>query len=443
MSLAFLPPISQPLLAEGDGSARRPATVIVHIANLDLLMLAYGASLSAHVQESVAERLHGCGFPAHSLSDERAVFLIDLPAAYASAAALDCLLERLRAEIEGRPIVSAGCRIYLQAGLDVFYRADDRAPADVQEAFAQGGDAPGGDGLPAVAVGTLRSDLLQAGMLLDALEDGALALAFQPILRTDGAVLYHEALLRHADPGGQGAFNVPQAIMALERTGGAVRLDRCVVWTCVQLLHAHPQQRLGCNVSATSLRDAAWWRLLLAHLAAHPLIAGRLVLEITETSAVPASAAAFALLARLRACGASIAIDDMGAGHSTLEFLARSQADVVKMDRSLLAHALQSPGRPDMLRDLVAACAVLCPCVVVEGIETAAEFAAVQQSGARGLQGFLIQVPELQPSWLKPAKAIVAWDASTVAAEATATAAALASRASACGRGIGVQPLLS
>ena len=385
---------------------------------MDMLMLAYGAALQAQIHDAMVGRLRSCGFTAHCLSGERAVFLIDLQAeTYESPAALDQLLERVRSVLEDHPIPFEAERVYLHAGLDVFYLPDGRASTEVQEAVAVLGSASGHGAGRVVA--NLRSDLLQAGMLLDALEEGTLALAFQPILRTDGAVLYHEALLRHAAPGTRGAFNLPQAIMALERTGGAARLDQCVVWTCVRLLQEHPDQRLGCNVSASSLGDAAWWRLLLAYLAEHPQVAGRLVLEITETSAVPTSAEAFDLLAQLRACGARIAIDDMGAGHSTLEFLARSLADVVKMDRNLLIHALHSPAPADMLRNLVAACSVLCPCVVVEGIETAAEFAAVQQSGARGLQGFLIQVPELKPAWLKPALAIVVWDATAAVAAST------------------------
>ena len=131
------------------------------------------------------------------------------------------------------------------------------------------------------------------------------------------------------------------------------------------------------------------------------------MLEITETSTLTDTVAAFALVAQLRASGVLVAIDDMGAGYSTLAFLARSHADMVKMDRSLLMHAMDSGHPPDMLRKLVAACAVLCPCVVVEGIETEEELQAVQHSGAQGMQGFLIQTPDLHPPWLQQAFAIV------------------------------------
>ncbi|WP_082493455.1 EAL domain-containing protein [Acidovorax sp. Leaf160] len=427
MSQACFSSSSRSILQEENSLVRKPGSVIVYIANLDMLVLAYGVPVKDPLHGNVVERLRACGFAAHSLSGNAAVFLIDLPASGASQVALDRLLERLRAAIEDRPFTCAGHRIYLQAGLDVFYLPDGSAATDVQEAFAaHRGWAPGGEQPYAAAVtgSSLRSDLLQAGMLLDALQEGALALAFQSVLRTDGAVLYHEALLRHAAPGTQDVFNLTQSIRALERTGGAARLEQCVVWTCVQLLRTHPDQRLGCNVSAMSLRDTAWWRLLLDHLAHHPQVAGRLVLEIKETSGVPASAETFELLARLQGCGARIAIDDMGAGHSTLEFLARSQADVVKMDRNLVVHALHSPAPADMLRKLVAACSVLCPCVVVEDIETPAEFAAVRQSGARGLQGVQIQVPELKPAWLKSGQAIVACDATAAVAPTPADGAA-------------------
>ena len=135
---------------------------------MDMLMLAYGAALQAQIHDAMVGRLRSCGFTAHCLSGERAVFLIDLQAeTYESPAALDQLLERVRSVLEDHPIPFEAERVYLRAGLDVFYLPDGRASTEVQEAVAVLGSASGHGAGRVVA--NLRSDLLQAGMLLDAL----------------------------------------------------------------------------------------------------------------------------------------------------------------------------------------------------------------------------------------------------------------------------------
>src|SRR5690606_32963431 len=97
-----------------------------------------------------------------------------------------------------------------------------------------------------------------------------------------------------------------------------------------------PEISLGCNISAQSLQFDCWWRLIFEVLQAQPSVASRLVIEITETSAISQDDEAIALLQTLKILGCKIAVDDMGSGYSTLDFVVRSRPDFVKIDKAYL-----------------------------------------------------------------------------------------------------------
>ncbi|WP_024888758.1 EAL domain-containing protein [Luteimonas huabeiensis] len=240
-----------------------------------------------------------------------------------------------------------------------------------------------------------RRDRTLAAELLDDLIHRRLVLAFQPVRRLAAAdasaCLYEEALLRRA---GERDDAPAEAIRALERQGAIAQLDRSVLWSVIQTLARHPGQCLGANISAASLRAEAWWQAPLRYLGAHPRVARRLTVEITETAPVRHPIEALSLIAGLQARGVRVALDDLGAGHATLAFLARSRADLAKIDRSVLFRP------PDALRELVRACADHCPCVVVEGIESEADLAAARHAGAHAAQGFHVGRPTTTPPWL-------------------------------------------
>ena len=109
--------------------------------------------------------------------------------------------------------------------------------------------------------------------------------------------------------------------------------------------------------------------------------------------------------------GVRIALDDTGSGNSTLAFLVQTHADIIKIDRSILLRA-RSPGQPaHLLRNLVNVCADYSPYVIIEGVEDEADLEFVRQSGAHGVQGYLLALPTLTPSWWNSAVLITVQDA--------------------------------
>ncbi|MFT4191617.1 MAG: EAL domain-containing protein [Comamonas sp.] len=250
--------------------------------------------------------------------------------------------------------------------------------------------------------GAQTRDLVAAAGLLDAIGQGRAHFAFQEIVDMgSGRTMYHEALLRMAGGGDAEAPSAPlAAICAVERVGLAFRLDYSVLRSVCDLLEAHPALRLGCNVSASSLAPSAWWELFLRKLDRQGDLASRLVIEITETAAIPDKEAACRLLVRLREAGCTIAIDDFGAGQTSMAFVMAVQPGIIKIDRSLLIAARDNEAYANYLKHMVAAFRSLQDCTVIaEGVETLIDCQIALAAGVGGGQGFLLHQPATRMPW--------------------------------------------
>jgi EAL domain-containing protein (putative c-di-GMP-specific phosphodiesterase class I) len=143
------------------------------------------------------------------------------------------------------------------------------------------------------------------------------------------------------------------------------------------------------NVTASSLGDGRFADVVQQVLAETSLPARALVVEVTETSAMKDVAAGIRTLTALRALGVRIAIDDFGTGWSSLSYLKRLPADVLKLDRSFVARLHEDEG------DLAIAAAIIQLgqatglSVVAEGVETRAQLAVLRQLRCAAGQGYL------------------------------------------------------
>lgn len=242
-----------------------------------------------------------------------------------------------------------------------------------------------------------RKDMALAWQWQAALEQGQASLVLQPVRHARTCQdLYHEALLRiHADHVAcdGSSRSAGDMIAALERLGLVRSLDRSVVSTVLDRLEADSARRLGCNISAASLRLDRWWGTLLRRLQARPDVATRLTLEVTETMPVTDRDAASVFLGRLKALGCRIALDDVGSGHSNLDLAREIRPDVIKVDAALLHAARSTRQAARVLEKLADCCRTLASHVVIEGVEQAQDLALAQQAGLEWLQGYAIAMP--------------------------------------------------
>lgn len=266
-----------------------------------------------------------------------------------------------------------------------------RADAALRAAQSQAGNAwhlaasAGAGPRPASA----WRDLLNHG-----LQDGALALYAQPVMRLDGgAPLHHEVLVRlHSD--GEllpaGGF-MPMA----ERFGLAGAVDRAVIGAVLLRLPELPaEQCLAVNLSPGSLADAQFLSWLEDRLAAQPALAARLTFEVPEYGAarhLPALRQLAGLLART---GSGLGLDHFGRGFNPFGYLASLKLRYIKVD-GRYTHALpQDSDSRFFVRTLREVAHGLDCLIVAETVEDATQLAAVGELRMDGAQGYHLAKPQ-------------------------------------------------
>jgi EAL domain-containing protein (putative c-di-GMP-specific phosphodiesterase class I) len=159
-----------------------------------------------------------------------------------------------------------------------------------------------------------------------------------------------------------------------------------------------PTLRLHVNVSASRVADTTLLDSVARALATSRFDPRRLVVEITETSRLNDLNGAREVLDEVRALGVAVALDDVGAGHSTLAALHLLPVDVVKLDRTLLEPP-QDDGRVAALRrSMISLAHALGAVVVAEGIEREGQIAELEELGCELGQGYLFARPGPLPS---------------------------------------------
>jgi diguanylate cyclase (GGDEF)-like protein len=222
-----------------------------------------------------------------------------------------------------------------------------------------------------------------------AIENEELVLHYQPIVDLDlGRVAGFEALVRWQHPS-RGLLGPGEFIPLAEETGLIVPLGRWVLReACRQATTWAGAPYLSVNVAGLQLEQPGFEDEVAAALEDGGLGAGRLMLEVTESSLVGDLEAE--RLQALRRLGVRLAIDDFGTGYSSLSYLRKFPMDVLKIDRSFTRDACDDNA---LLEAIVAMGESLGLVLVPEGIEEPEQADALRALGCRLGQGFLFGKP--------------------------------------------------
>jgi diguanylate cyclase (GGDEF)-like protein len=236
--------------------------------------------------------------------------------------------------------------------------------------------------------GTLESELRHA------IDREQLRLVFQPVvalpsMRPVGA----EALLRWHHPT-LGAVRPDEFIPVAEESGLINRIGSWVLGqACKQLadwLAKGHDVWVSVNLSPKELHAADYAGQVADVLAEHGVPPQRLVLEVTEHAVATDMEELVSRLAELRATGVRVALDDFGAGYSSLGQLRRLPVDILKIDHALVAEKETKTGPAAPLVDVVVRLGHRLGLeVLAEGIGTPGQRAAVEEAGCRLGQGSL------------------------------------------------------
>jgi EAL domain-containing protein (putative c-di-GMP-specific phosphodiesterase class I) len=233
-----------------------------------------------------------------------------------------------------------------------------------------------------------------------ALQQDRLLLAFQPVVcATTGRIDYYECLLRMRDEE-RGLVTCGEFVEAIEQVGLIGLIDRYVVRKVAEELATHPGVRLGLNVSGLTACDREWLRSVIALLRRRPDLARRLVVEITETATLDNLAESVRFVDALRDIGCRVALDDFGAGHTSLRHLQVLAVDTIKIDGSFVRSLSSNPDSRIFLRHLVGLTRGFGLRTVGECVETAEEAALLRAEGIGFLQGYHCGGPTIERSWL-------------------------------------------
>jgi diguanylate cyclase (GGDEF)-like protein len=257
---------------------------------------------------------------------------------------------------------------------------------------------------PNVARDAMRRENMRASdAIVTALNERRIIPAFEPIVEAGsrrGA--FHEGLMRIGRSDGT---NIAASdVMPIAERLGLVRLiDHRMLELVIAELVAVPQLQLSVNVSPASIIDGTWWNALAAALAAHPGLAPRLIIELTESAEIQNLDETRSFVARTRDAGCRIAIDDFGTGCTSFRNMRRLGVDLVKIDGGFVTNLVRSPDDQAFVRMLIGLAKQLGLKTVAEWVQDEAAAALLTDWGCDYLQGAFIGAATTARAWRRGA----------------------------------------
>lgn len=226
-----------------------------------------------------------------------------------------------------------------------------------------------------------------------------LRLHYQPIVSLErGDVVACEALLRWDRPG-VGLVTPDRFVPLAERDGAIVDIGTWVLDNAIGEAAGWPARAgrrpmVAVNLAARQLHDDRLVERFAAACDASGLALSAVCAELTESAVVgDGDDRALGVLEDLHDAGVEIAIDDFGAGYSSLAYLKHLPADVLKIDRSFVAGLGADRTDTLLVRAAVNVANGIGFRVVAEGVETETQLDIVRELGCDDAQGFLLAPP--------------------------------------------------
>lgn len=243
------------------------------------------------------------------------------------------------------------------------------------------------------AVSVRDKDVLS--MVRTALRTDNCQLAMQPVRAAQSGypIAFHECLIRVMDETGR-IIPAAQFMGQIEDTTLGRDIDAASLRLAFRLLNSSPDLRLSVNVSARSLGDAAWRRVLDRELEHREMSVDRLILEISEDSAMQLPEVVIRFMEEMQPYGLAFALDDFGSGLTAFRYLKDFFFDLVKVDSHFIRNVDKDPDNQVLAEALITVAHQFEMFAVAEGIESQAEADFLVSIGADCLQGYHFGVPK-------------------------------------------------
>lgn len=264
-------------------------------------------------------------------------------------------------------------------------------------------DVPPGHHDPVSYAVTAR-DRSVIDMVEAALRHRNVMLAFQPVVLAQAPerIAFTEGLIRVLDETGR-IIPAREFIHVVENAEIGRIIDCLALEQGLKALSAHPELRLSVNMSARSIGYGRWIRILKRGLGLDPTVGERLILEVTENSAMLVPELVTSFMADMQRKGISFALDDFGAGFSSFSYLKDFYFDMLKIDGQFIRGIAQDPDNQVITGAIVSLARQFDLLSVAENVEKAEDAAYLRAIGVDCLQGYYYGAPTVRPDWLREA----------------------------------------
>jgi diguanylate cyclase (GGDEF)-like protein/PAS domain S-box-containing protein len=396
------------IIAASQRTKSPAAFLSVGVDNMTMINDMFGYEAADTVLIEIGRRLDSCLRVSDLIGrlggDRFGIVLSHCPEEGIAAAA-----EKILAAVSAAPISTARGPIYATASIGsasfadqglTSYDAITRAESALADAKRAGRDCHSHYRVTGEQRERQRRSLTISDQVQAALREERILFAFQPVVvAATEEVDHYECLLRMRTPEGA-IVSAGDFVPIIEQLGFIRLIDRYVLDKVMGELDAHPTVRLGLNISGLTAADRPWLRALVSKVRNRPEIASRLIVEITETAALYDIEESARFVSALRHAGCSVALDDFGAGHTSLRHLQSLAVDTVKIDGSFIRNLATSPENQVFLRHLLGLAKGFGFATVAECVATAEDAAILKDEGVGLLQGHHFGWPSLDRPWL-------------------------------------------
>jgi len=261
-------------------------------------------------------------------------------------------------------------------------------------------DMPEGSENPlnAAVVGRDRSTL---DMVEEAIKHNQTMLAYQPVMQAmpPHEAAFYEGYIRVLDATGR-VIPAREFMPVVEDKELGRVLDCLALEHGFKALNRSPDIRLSINMSARSIGYGRWMRVVDRFMKKDATLGERLVLEISEASAMAAPELVVDFMGRMQEHGIAFALDNFGAGTSVIKYFREFFFDAVKIDGQFIRGVHASHDNQAMTRALVSVAKQFDMLVVAESVESREDAEFLVSIGVDCLQGYLFGAPSVNPPWI-------------------------------------------
>lgn len=238
-------------------------------------------------------------------------------------------------------------------------------------------------------------------MVRKAVEHNQTLLAYQPVMQAcpPYQTAFYEGLIRVLDSTGR-VIPARDFMPVVENSELGREIDCVTLESGLRALSQNPSVRLSLNMSARSIGYKRWMRVLDRHLKKDETIGERLMLEISEGSAMTVPELVIDFMDRLQDRSIGFALDDFGGGMTSFRYLKDFFFDAVKIDGQFIRGIHADTDNQMVARALVSVAKQFDMLVIAPSVETVQDAEYLMSIGVDCLQGFLFGAPTVRPPWI-------------------------------------------